>query len=151
GMLDPAEDILAGAAETAAAAGDRRLELRARLELARVRLFTDPEGRANEVLDAAAEAIPVFEAVHDDRSLGRAWLAIALVHGPVPLRHAAAAEAAEQAVTHYRRSGWPHFAALGVLPSALERGPAPVRDAIRRCRRLLAGASPAEEANVLAP
>ena len=151
GMLDPAEDILAGAAETAAAAGDRRLELRARLELARVRLFTDPEGRANEVLDVAAEAIPVFEAVHDDRSLGRAWLAIALVHGPVHLRHAAAAEAAEQAVTHYRRSGWPHFAALGVLTSALEHGPTPVRDAIRRCRRLLAGASPAEEANVLAP
>ena len=83
--LTAAEETLSGAAETAAAVGDRRLELRARLELARVRLFSDPEGRAEEVLDVAAEAIPLFEAVHDDRSLSRAWLGVAVVHGPVHL------------------------------------------------------------------
>jgi DNA-binding SARP family transcriptional activator len=151
GNLSAAEEALAEAAESAVVCGDRRLELRARLELARVRLFTDPEGRANEVLDVAAEAIPVFEALHDDRSLGRAWLSIALVHGPVHLRHAAAADAAEQAIAHYRRSGWSFSAALGVLTSALEHGPMPVQDAIRGCRKLLTGASPGEEANVLAP
>jgi tetratricopeptide (TPR) repeat protein len=151
GNLSAAEETLAGAAETAAACGERRLELRARLELVRVRLFSDPEGRADELLDVAAAAIPVFEAVQDDRSLGRAWLAVAVVHGPMHLRYAAAAEASEQAVAHYRRSGWPFSAALGVLTSSLGHGPTPVSAGIRRCRKLLAGAWPAEQANVLAP
>jgi DNA-binding SARP family transcriptional activator len=149
--LAAAEKTLAGAAETAASVDDRRLKLRARLELARVRLFSDPEGRADELLEVAAEAIPVFEAVQDDRSLSRAWLGIAVVHGPVHLRNAAAADAAERAVVHYRRSGWPFSAALGVLTASLLHGPMPVPEAIRRCRKLLAGAAIAGEANVLAP
>jgi DNA-binding SARP family transcriptional activator/tetratricopeptide (TPR) repeat protein len=147
--LSGAEEMLAHAAATAAAVGDRRLELRARLELARVQLFTDPEGRADEVLDLAAEAIPVFEAVNDDRSLSRTWLGVAVVHGPVHLRNAAAADAAERAIDHFRRSGWPASAALGVLASALQHGPMPVPEAIRRCRTLLRGAAPGDEANVL--
>jgi hypothetical protein len=72
GELPRAEETLVAAIETAASAGDRRLDLRARLELAYVRLFSDPEGRADELLDVAAQALPVFEAVEDDRSLGRA-------------------------------------------------------------------------------
>ena len=147
--LSAAEETLFGAAETAAAVGDRRLELRARLELARVRLFSDPEGRAEEVLDVAAEAIPVFEAVRDDRSLSRAWLGVAVVHGPVHLRHAAALDAAEEAMAYYRHSGWPPSSALGVLAAALEHGPMPVSAAIRRCRKLLADAATGGQANVL--
>jgi tetratricopeptide (TPR) repeat protein len=151
GNLLVAEEVLARAVETALLCGDRRLDLRARLELARVRLFTDPEGRTHEVLDVAAEAIPVFEAFGDDRALGRAWLGIALVHGPIHIRNAAAAEAAEQAIAHYRRSGWPFSAPLGVLTASLLHGPMPVREAISRCRKLLVGASPGDEANILAP
>jgi DNA-binding SARP family transcriptional activator/tetratricopeptide (TPR) repeat protein len=149
--LPAAEQTLAGAAETAAAHGDRRHELRARLELARVRLFSDPEGRTHEVIDVAAEAIPVFEAVQDDHSLSRAWFGLAVVHGPVHLRNAAAADAAERAIAHDRRSGWPFSSALGVLTSALLHGPMPAPEAIRRCRRLLAGTATAGEANVLPP
>ena len=82
GELSRAEHMLAGAVEAAAAADDRRLELRARLELGSVRLFSDPEGRADELLEITARALPVFEAVVDSRSLGRSWHALALVHGP---------------------------------------------------------------------
>lgn len=151
GELAPAVTALVEAAEGANAAADRRLELRARLELARVRLFSDPEGRASELVDIAAEAIPVFEAVKDDRSLGRAWLALAIVHGPMHARQGAAADAAIQASDHFRRSGWPASSSIGLLAAALQNGPTPVPEAIRRCRKLLVGADPGAQASVLAP
>ncbi len=151
GSLSAAEQTLDQVAKAALIRGERRLELRARLELARVRLFSDPEGRADEVLDIAGEAIPVFEAVHDDRSLGRAWLAVAVVHGPMHLRQSAAAVAAEQALDYHRRSGGPSPQGSGCSRPAMEHGPMPVPDAIGRCRKLLAGATPADQANVLAP
>jgi DNA-binding SARP family transcriptional activator/tetratricopeptide (TPR) repeat protein len=151
GDLSSAEETLVEAAETAIAAGDRRLELRARLEVASVRLFSNPEGAADGLLDVAAEAIPVFEAVADDRSLGRAWLALAVVHGPMHYRQGAAVDAASRAIDYLRSSGWPVSGALGLLSAALQNGPTPVPEAIRRCRKLLAGADMGGQANVLAP
>jgi DNA-binding SARP family transcriptional activator/tetratricopeptide (TPR) repeat protein len=151
GELPRAEKTLMRAVETARAAGDRRIDLRARLELARVRFFSDPEGRADELLDIAAQAIPVFEAVGDDHSLGRVWLMLAIVHGPMHCRHGAAAEAVERSIDHLRRSGWPISTCLAVLAAALQNGPMRVPEAIGRCRRLLADADLAGQANVLAP
>jgi DNA-binding SARP family transcriptional activator/tetratricopeptide (TPR) repeat protein len=151
GELPRAEAALIRVVETASADGNRRLDLRARLELARVRLFSNPEGRADELVDVAAQAIPVFEAVGDDHSLGRVWLTLAVVHGPMHCRHGAAAEEVDCAIDHLRRSGWPISTCLAVLSAALQNGPTPVPEAVRRCRRLLAGADPAGQANVLAP
>jgi tetratricopeptide (TPR) repeat protein len=151
GDFPHAEETLVAAIETAAAAGDRRLGLRARLELAYVRLFSDPEGRANELLDVAAQALPVFEAVEDDRSLGRAWLTLSFVHGSMHLRFDAAYEAAERALEHHRRSGWPIAACLAFLASAAQNGPMHVSKAVSLCRRLLAQADLGGEANVLPP
>jgi DNA-binding SARP family transcriptional activator len=151
GDLARAEETLVSAVETAAAAGDRRLELRARLELSYVRLFSDPEGRADELLDVTAQALPVFEAVEDHRSLGRAWLTLAFVHGLMRYRHGIAGEAAERALEFHRGSGWPVSACLAFLATAAQHGPMPVTAAIRRCRRLLSQADLGGEANVLPP
>ena len=148
GELRRANETLAAAAQAAADAGDRRLELRARLELAYQRLFSD-EGRAAELLDAAARALPVFDAVEDYRSLGRAWLTLSFVHGLMHCRHAAAIEAAECAMDFYRLSGWPVSACLASLSAAAQNGAMPTREAARRCRQLLAQADLRGEANVL--
>jgi DNA-binding SARP family transcriptional activator len=150
GRLEEAVGTLVTAVEVAAVAGERRSELRARLELANVRMFSDPGGRSEEVLAAAREAIPVFEAAGDDRSLARAWRLIAYVEGAVRCRYAASTDAAERALVHYERGGSSAAALLGDLAAALYYGPTSVAAAVRRCRSLVETADLAGEANVLA-
>jgi DNA-binding SARP family transcriptional activator len=151
GEFPRAEATLVEAIGAAASAGDRRFDLRAQLELAYVRLFSDPEGRANELLDVAAEALPVFEAIDDNRSLGRTWLTLSFVHGLMHLKYTAAAEAAQRALDHHRRSGWPIAACLAFLASSAQNGPMPAPEAIRLCRGLLSKADLGGAANVLPP
>src|SRR5439155_20618821 len=55
---------------------DRRVAARAEVELASAHLFSAPEGRADELIDVAASAIPILEQFGDDRALGRAWLQV---------------------------------------------------------------------------
>jgi DNA-binding SARP family transcriptional activator len=149
GRLEEATDTLSAAVEIAELTGDRRSELRARLELANVRMFSDPGGRSEELVAAAREAIPVFEAAGDDRSLARAWRLIAYVEGAVRCRFAASIEAAERALAHCIRGGSSTAACLGDLAAALYYGPTPAVAASRRCRSLVESADLAGEANVL--
>jgi hypothetical protein len=101
------------------------------------------------LLEIAAEAIPKFEAFADDRSLGRAWYLVSLVHGSMHCRYQASAADAEQALHHYTRSGWPASTCFAQLASALFYGPTPVPEAIHRCKDLLAQADLGGVANVL--
>jgi tetratricopeptide (TPR) repeat protein len=149
GELARAEEVLARAVETASAAGERRLELRARLELAGVRFVSRRRRTADELLDISTEAIPVFEAVGDERSLGRAWRVIAYLQGSVRLRFAASAEAAERARGHYRRADWSASTCLADLATALHSGPTPVSEAISVCRKLLKQADIVTRARIL--
>ncbi len=137
GEIARADEVLREATETAAAEGKRRLELRARLERANVRLSSHPEGSADELLELATDAIPTFEGLGDDRALGRAWLLAGYVRGGLHCRNAEWGEAAERALVHYRRSGWPTAACLGEIATSLYYGSTPVPDAIRRCEELL--------------
>jgi DNA-binding SARP family transcriptional activator len=137
GDIERASAVLQEAGEAAAAAGERRLELRARMELANVQLSAHPHGSADTLLQLAADAIPTFEALGDDRSLGRAWLLSGYVHGGLHCRNAAWLDAAEHSLKHYRRSGWPLSTCEGEIATALYYGPVPVPEGIRRCRQLL--------------
>jgi DNA-binding SARP family transcriptional activator len=148
GDLGGAESILSCAAVTAREVGERRFELRARLELANVRLFT-AGGSADELLHVAEEGIPVFEAVRDDHARARAWRLTAYVEGAMRCRYARSAEAAERAFVSELGTGWSRAAILGDLAAALYYGPTPVPHAIRRCAKLLEEADLGGEANVL--
>src|SRR5439155_23449669 len=103
----------AAALELASGNGSSPIELRARMELAFVRLLREPGAQDHELIDLAGAAIPTFEALNDDRALGRAWLLTAFVHGGRHLRCKAREEAAERALFHYRRAGWPAATCLG--------------------------------------
>ena len=150
GDIASAERALQQVIETTAGQ-DRRLELRARIELAGIRLLVDAEGEPAAFLELAADATPLFEELGDERSLARTWLRAGYVLGGVFGNNTARADAAARALDHYRRSGWSASACLGELGTALYYGPTPVADAIRRCAELLEEAvtDRACEANLL--
>jgi tetratricopeptide (TPR) repeat protein len=79
----------------------------------------------------------VFEAVGDDRALGRAWMLAGWVRGGALGRHEEWLAATERALASYRRAGWPAATVIGHAATALYLGPTPVVEAIDRCRALL--------------
>jgi DNA-binding SARP family transcriptional activator len=133
GEIEAGADTLKQAIET----GSGPVELRARIELANARLFSDPESRASDLLDLAVKAIPVFEEVEDDRALGRTWRHVGYVRGGMQSRHEEWRRASEQALVHYLRSGWSPSGCLVGLAASLYYGPVPATEAIARCNELL--------------
>jgi len=121
----------------AEAAGQRRVELRARIEAAYVRLLTEPEGATRDLLSVAEGAVPVFESLDDNRSLARAWLLIGYVRGGIHGNHAAWKEAEERALVYYRRTAFPPGTCLGQIAAAIYWGPTSVSPGIDRCMELL--------------
>ena len=95
-------------------------------------------------------AIPIFEELGDDRGLARTWLLAGWVHGGIHGQEAERERAAERALIHYRRSGFPPGTCLGQIAAALYYGPAPVGRAISRCEELLLeeGTGPLGRANI---
>ena len=131
-----AADVALTAAE---ASPDRRIRLRARLELA-ARAALAGNTAPDDVLAITGEAIPVFEALEDERSLGRAWMLSGWVRGGALAQHAEWQDAAERALTHYRQAGWRASTCIGHIAAALYHGPTAAPAAIERCHALLAGA-----------
>jgi class 3 adenylate cyclase/DNA-binding winged helix-turn-helix (wHTH) protein len=134
GRLADADRTLEEAARAASATGEGRLELRARIEQTYAALFTDPQGKAAELLDLLHSAIPVFDAARDERSLGRAWTVSGFLHA-FRGENAAWEQAEERAWTHLRKAGWP--AAPTDMVAAALQGPRPVREVVARCDELL--------------
>jgi DNA-binding SARP family transcriptional activator len=129
--------MLGEAIRRAESARDRGIELRSRIELGYLRLFTDRAADPTEFVELVQKAIPVFEQLGDERALGRAWRSVGHVHGSMQGRCADWLEASERAVAYYRRSGWSAAGCLAALGAALLYGPTHVRDAIERCQQLL--------------
>ena len=149
GRFAEAEAMLTEACETAAATGNRRIELRARLAMLNLELFVNPRVRGQDLLELATTAIPFFEEQEDDRALGRAWYYMASIQGAYHCRYQEAGEAARKALAHYRQAGWPVAACLGALAVTLFYGPTPVPSAIAQCQDLLAEADLNGQANIL--
>ncbi len=151
GDAELAEETLDHAVCLAQEAGDRRIELRATIERSYLRLLRSAEDAAAQLLRLSEAAIPVLEAVRDNRALGRVWLLSGFVHGGVYCREASRVDAARRALGHYQRSGWPTGTCLGELAIALHDGPENTTAAIAQLERLLATAvtDRAGEANVL--
>ncbi len=136
GELDRAQDVLRSAVDSAVAASDRRLELRAKLESIFVESLVDPE-KTPELVPLASAAIPVFESYRDHRALGRAWMLLGHVRGAFACELEACAEASARAARHYREAGWSAATCLGNLAAALHDGPLPLLSRSRSVRSSL--------------
>jgi len=132
-----AGELLDRTIKRAREAGDRRAELRARLEREFIRLLQEPRTTAEGLLAATKEGMSAFETVGDQRSLGRAWLLEGFVQGGHLGRHKAWEDAAERALAHYRNAGWPTSTCLGQVAAALYYGPTPVPTGLARCEEFL--------------
>ena len=103
-----------------------------------MRLTSDPHGAAARLVELGERAVPVFEALGDERALGRTWYLTGFVQGSFYCRNLVWEEALQRALGHYRRSGWPTTTVLQGVGSALFFGPRPADEALRRCDDLIA-------------
>jgi tetratricopeptide (TPR) repeat protein len=138
GQAEAAELTLEEAIDAASRDGDEGGELRARIELAHARLFSDRHVDSSELLALAERAIPLFEELGDDRALGRTWRQVGSVHGSFRGSMTEWQACVERALNHYRRSGWSTAGCLEELAAALFYGPTLVEAALARCEQLLA-------------
>ena len=108
GELAAAVQQTSEAEARAAAAGDEVGALRARLMTLRISTQTHASGHEDHVLtdelvDAAAAAVPVFERAGDHAALTEAWLSLAWVH-LIRCRFGAMLEAVDQGLAHAARA-----------------------------------------------
>jgi tetratricopeptide (TPR) repeat protein len=141
GELARADAVLSRAVEAAVALGDSRLEFRARLEHAAVRVRIDPHSGTADLRRTAEQAIRCFEELGDEIGLARAWLRLSDVHW-ISSQWGERTAALEQALVHARAAGNKRHERwiLGTLGTSIAFGPMPMSDAIRRYEELLANA-----------
>jgi len=146
-----AEGLLSSEIEAARRVGDRRIEMRARLERDYVQLLHVAGTTGDQLLEDAEIGIPIFESATDDRALSRAWLLSGFVHGGRRAQYRAYERAVERALAHYGGSGWPTSTCLGELGYAVHNGPTSVSHGIARLEslRLHAVSDRAGDANVI--
>ncbi len=129
----------------------RSTAIRARAAAERARW--DLLAGSTTLADAAAEitdAIDVLQREDDARGLGRALLALGIVH-QLACNFAEVRAVAERATKHYVRAGFSPAAALGIQAEALYYGPMPVAEASAECASLLERAPDRmTEANIVA-
>jgi DNA-binding SARP family transcriptional activator len=118
---------------------DQRVRLRAAIEEASLDYMRDT-ANPERLVELARSARPVFEALGDDRSLGRMWLLQGWIEGGALGYCDAWYDAAERALAYYRKIGFPTSACLAQIAAALYYGPTPVREALNRLEVLLADA-----------
>ena len=141
GEFAAAEELFGRVVERGAAAGDRRVELRARIEWMDVVNIIRPDGAVSEMFRLADEVVPELEALGDDRGLARAWRMRAYAQNTLA-RYGATSEALERGLVHAEQAGDAVIRSeiLAWLPTRLARGPVPTGRALERCRELLAQA-----------
>jgi tetratricopeptide (TPR) repeat protein len=135
GDLPQAEETLEIVAAGARAAGNRRIELRAEVELFYPR-WSSGRLTGAAALELIGPARSFFEAASDELGVARASHLEAVIHSEAG-RAAEAEAAGGRALLFYRRAGFPAEFGSSLLAGLLMKGPVPVDEAIRRCRELL--------------
>jgi DNA-binding SARP family transcriptional activator/tetratricopeptide (TPR) repeat protein len=132
-----ADRVLTEAVEAAATTGDRRLAANALVQRAFLRLFTEADVTADELLETARRAADVFEHLDDNLGLARAWRLIGQAHYLARRGHECA-EASERAFAYARLAHdvFEQREILEWLAIAFFLGPIHAEEGVRRCEQL---------------
>ena len=138
GDLGRLEAIAEEMSDAAAASGDPGIEAHAVLLRLWIRLYTDPEGWAEDAMKEATRAITVFERIGDEQGLSKSWSLLGLVH-LYTTQFSEAEEAWERSSLHAHRAGnlREELESLSWVPICVWAGPTPVHDALRRCETVI--------------
>jgi len=138
GDLREADAVLREAIDAAAAAGNRRIELHARLERAFVETLTSPERGLESLQRSAVEAIAELQAFDDHVGLANAWRKMGDVHWMLA-QWVDQESALARALSYAERAGETReiMAIRMRLSMALYWGPTPAAEAIARAERML--------------
>jgi class 3 adenylate cyclase len=141
GDLARADEMLREVMTAAAAVGDHGLEALAQIDREYLREYIDPTTQEERVLQTAERAIQLFEELGNDQGLAKAWGLRAQVFWD-HCRYAEMEHVLERALLHAERAHDRRSQSLILnrLTGAALLGPTPVEEALRRCRRILAGA-----------
>ncbi len=135
GELSRADEILGEAVESASAAGDERVRLRALVEREFIRAWTRPEEGRDGLVKVAEEAIAVLTPLADDIGLAKAWWLLSDAYS-IAGRWQDRSEALERALEHARRGRSTETGTLvRVLAQSLYYGPTPADQALTRCEQ----------------
>jgi class 3 adenylate cyclase/tetratricopeptide (TPR) repeat protein len=146
GSMGRAEELATEVQHAAEAAGNRPATMRAELQRAVIRSWTDPSWTGREHLETVRRLAREFEALGDDLGMARALLADALY-----ATRSEGLRAARRAAEHARRAGDARAEAdaLGYEAIQLFWGPTSAADGAARCEAILAAAVPDRGAEAL--
>jgi DNA-binding SARP family transcriptional activator/class 3 adenylate cyclase/tetratricopeptide (TPR) repeat protein len=139
GDFRTAGQVLADALEQAREAGADALTAHALIELSYQQVLVDPSVRVDDMRAVADQAILLFEGLHDEAGLSRAWIHVAeacWTRCECEQMESALNRARDHAERAGDRRARSHI--LGRLARAAVIGPCPVPEGIRRCRKILA-------------
>jgi class 3 adenylate cyclase/tetratricopeptide (TPR) repeat protein len=132
------QEVVAETSRVADTSGDLTLRAQAMVRRLWLRVYTDPEGWADEAFHQANRAISTFEAAGDQPGMARGWALVALVH-LLTCQFAESEEEWERAAKHAHAAGntREELEYLSWVPLVVWGGPTPVADAIRKCKSVL--------------
>jgi ATP/maltotriose-dependent transcriptional regulator MalT len=103
-----------------------------------IRLYTNPEGWAEDAMNEATRAISVFEQLGDEQGLSKSWSLLGLVH-LYTTQFRPSEEAWERSSVHAHLAGnhREELESLSWVPICVWAGPTPAEEALERCRTVI--------------
>jgi class 3 adenylate cyclase len=153
GDFERARTVLQEVEDEAEASQDMVGAAHARVDLAQIRIWADPEGAADNARREADEAMPLFQHAADNLGVAKALILGGDRDGMLG-RYASRRESYERALKHLRKSGdrvWVLWV-LGLIADSVTLGPTPIPEAIARMQDIVreTGSNPELRARVLA-
>jgi class 3 adenylate cyclase/tetratricopeptide (TPR) repeat protein len=132
------ETVAAEMNTAAADSGDPGVKAHAALVGLWIRLFTSPEGWAEDAMNEATRGIGVFEQLGDELGLSKSWSLLGLVH-LYTTQFRPSEEAWERSSVHAHRAGnlREELESLSWVPICVWAGPTPADEALERCRSVI--------------
>jgi class 3 adenylate cyclase/tetratricopeptide (TPR) repeat protein len=132
------ETVAADMDTAAADSGDPGVEAHAALVRLWFRLFTSPEGWAEDAMNEARRGIDIFEQLCDEQGLSKSWSLLGLVH-LFTTQFSPSEEAWERSSVHAHRAGnlREELESLSWVPICVWAGPTPAAEALERCQSVI--------------